>query len=367
MRTLGSFIKKEFLHILRDPLSLLMMCLFPLVQMAVLSYAVSTEIKHIPFVVMDEAQSADSRALVEKLRGNAYFEWVGEVKGPGELEGAFRKGLCAMGVVFPPGFGGEPLRGDVLEVQVLVDASDPNQAAAMANYLQAEVMDHLRAGGQAKEPGSGIVTEVKMLYNPQLLSSFSIVPGLQGMVLLLICATMTSIAVVREKELGTMEVLLVSPLRPRVIIIAKAIPYVLVSLVDVALILVLSNVAIGVPIRGNLALLLAFSLVYIFTSLSIGMLISTIAETQQTAMIAAGVGLMLPAILLSGLVFPVESMPGALRVLSHVVPARWFIEALRDVMIKGLGFEAVWRQFLILSGMCAFFTVVSIKKFKNKL
>jgi ABC-2 type transport system permease protein len=331
------------------------MFLFPIVLMTILSYAVSNEIKNIPYVVMDMSKSEESLALVEKLNANTYFRWKGDVYTAEELEGSFRKGLCAMAIVIPAGFGHEAFHSGVSDIQVLVDATDPNQASMMVNYFQAEV------------GGTSIVTEVKMLYNPQLLSAFNIVPGLQGMALLLICAMMTSIAVVREKELGTMEILLVSPLKPQVIIFAKTIPYLVVSIADVVLILVLSNVLLGVPINGNIVLLMTLSLIYIFTALSIGMWISTVTGTQQTAMIAAGVGLMLPTLLLSGLIFPIDSMPGILRLISHMVPARWFIEALRDVMIKGLGFGAIWKQFFILLGMCVFFMVVSIKKFKNRL
>jgi ABC-2 type transport system permease protein len=367
MKTLRSFIKKEFLHILRDPLSLLIMFLFPIILMTVLSYAVSTELKHIPYVVVDMSKSAASAALTEKLNANTYFRWRGNVGTAEEAERSFRRGLCAMAIVIPPGFGREALRPGASDIQVLVDATDPNQASGMVNYLQAEIMDYQQAGSRGAGAAGGIATEVKMLYNPQLLSSFSIVPGLQGMVLLLICAMMTSIAVVREKELGTMEILLVSPLSPGIIIFAKAIPYLVVSLADVVLILVLSNVLLGVPVNGSIVLLMTFSLIYIFTALSIGMLISTVASTQQTAMIAVGVGLILPTLLLSGLIFPIDSMPGILQVLSHVVPARWFIEALRNVMIKGLGFGAVWQQFFILSGMCIFFMAVSIKKFRSRL
>lgn len=206
-----------------------------------------------------------------------------------------------------------------------------------------------------------------MLYNPQMLSTFSIVPGLKGMVLLLICTLMTSIAVVREKELGTMEILLVSPLKPQVIIFAKAIPYLLISIIDVLLILLLSNHALDVPINGNVLLLMLLALIYIFTALALGMLISTITRTQQAAMIAAGVGLLLPSLLLSGLIFPIEGMPKILQGLSYIIPARWFIEALRDVMIKGLGFEAIWKQLLILSGMCIVLMTAGVKNFKSRL
>ncbi|MDR2056893.1 MAG: ABC transporter permease [Dysgonamonadaceae bacterium] len=367
MKTLLSFIKKEFYHILRDPLSLLIMFLFPIILMTILSYAVSTEVRNIPYVVMDMSKSQESRELIEKLNGNAYFRLKSNVNTVQEVEAAFQKGVCSMAIVIPAGFGSEPVHSGASDIQVMVDATDPNQASMMVNYFQAELMDYRQAKRRTAGTEAVVVTEVKMLYNPQLLSAFNIVPGLQGVVLLLICAMMTSIAVVREKELGTMEILLVSPLKPQVIIFAKVIPYLVVSIVDVALILVLSNVVLGVPVNGSIALLMTFSLIYIFTALSMGMLISTVAGTQQTAMVVVGVGLMLPTLLLSGLIFPIDSMPGILRVLSNFVPARWFVEALRGVMIKGLGFDAVWKPFFILLGMCIFFMAAGIKKFKNRL
>jgi ABC-2 type transport system permease protein len=365
MKILLSFVRKECCHILRDPLTLLVMFGLPIVLMTVLGYAVSTELKNIPCTVMDLSQSQESRALIERLDANAYFQLKQPVHTPAAVEDAFRKGLCAMAIIIPESFGREMLRSGTSDIQALIDASDPNQASVMAGYLRQATAGYRTANAQPS--GTAIVTEVKMLYNPQMLSTFSIVPGLQGMVLILICAMMTSIAVVREKELGTMEILLVSPLRPQVIILAKAIPYLVISVADVVLILLLSGYVLGVPVRGSLWLLSLLSLIYIFTALSMGTLISTVARTQQTAMVAAGVGLMLPTLLLSGLIFPVDSLPVVLRVVSHAIPARWFIDASRDVMIKGMGFEAVRQPFFILLGMCVFFTAAGIKRFNNRL
>ena len=367
MRKLFSFTKKEFYHILRDPLTLLIMFVMPVMLMSILSYAVSTDIKNIPLVVLDQSKTTDSKELTEKISANAYFKLKANCNTAEEVENAFRKGLCAMAIIIPSGFGNEPLHSGVSDIQVMVDASDPNQASTMANYFQAEIMDYQQAKNKSAGGNASIKTEVKMLYNPQMLSTFNIVPGLKGMVLLLICTLMTSIAIVREKELGTMEILLVSPLKPQVIIFAKAIPFLIISIVDVILILLLSNLVLHVPINGSVALLMFLALVYIFTALALGMLISTITQTQQAAMIAAGVGLMLPSLLLSGLIFPIEGMPAILRGISHIIPARWFIDALRKVMIKGLGFEAIWEQFLILLGMCVVLLTVSIKKIKSRL
>ena len=367
MKKLFSFTKKEFFHILRDPLTLLIMFVMPVMLMSILSYAVSTDIKNIPFVVLDQSKSTDSKELIEKFNANAYFVLKANCNTAKEVENNFQKGLCAMAIIIPSGFGSEPLHSGVSDIQVMVDASDPNQASTMANYFQAVVMDYQQAKNKSAGVSASIKTEVKMLYNPQMLSTFNIVPGLQGMVLLLICTLMTSIAIVREKELGTMEILLVSPLKPHVIIFSKAIPFLIISIADVILILLLSHLVLSVPINGSVMLLMLLALVYIFTALSLGMLISTITQTQQAAMITAGVGLMLPTLLLSGLIFPVEGMPAILRGISQIIPAKWFIDALRKVMIKGLGFEAIWKQFAVLLGMCIILFTVSIKNFKNRL
>lgn len=367
MKKLLSFIRKEFYHILRDPLTLLIMFALPVILMSILSYAVSTEIKNIPFVVLDQSRSADSKKLIEKLNANAYFELKGNMHTAEEVEQAFQKGTCAMAIIIPSDFGNAAIHSGVSDIQMMVDASDPNQASTMANYFQAEVQDFQQSKNKSTAARSAIHIDTKMLYNPQMLSTFSIVPGLKGMVLLLICTLMTSIAIVREKELGTMEILLVSPLKPQVIIFAKAIPYLVISIIDVMLILLLSNQVLDVPINGSVALLMLLALIYIFTALALGMLISTVTETQQAAMIAAGVGLMLPSLLLSGLIFPIESMPKVLQGVSYIIPARWFIEALRDVMIKGLGIAAIWKQLFILLCMCIVLMTVSIKKFKSRL
>ena len=368
MKKLISFIRKEFYHILRDPLTLLIMFVLPIILMSILSYAVSNEIKSIPFVLLDQSQSTSSKKLIEKLDANAYFDLKGNLNTAEEVENSFKKGLCSMAIIIPSDFGSEPIHSGISNIQVMVDASDPNQASTMVNYIQAEFMAFQQE--QAKNAGglrSTINTTVKMLHNPQMLSTYNIVPGLQGMVLLLICTLMTSIAVVKEKELGTMEILLVSPLRPHVIIFAKAIPYLVISIADVLMILLLSNTVLMVPINGSILLILSLALIYTFTALALGMLISIVTKTQQAAMIAAGVGLMLPSLLLSGLIFPIEGMPVLLRKVSYIIPARWFIEALRDIMIKGLGFAAIWKQFIILFGMCCVLMTVSIKKFKNRL
>lgn len=368
MNTLQSFIRKEFKHILRDPLTLLIMFAMPVVLMFILSYAVSTEINNVKVLVWDKAHSPESARLIEEIDAGKNFTLCGNINSENAVDKAFRTGACDVILVIPGDFASEPQHSGSSDVQVLLDATNPNQATTISNYMQAVITNYNAAENNSPEiAAAGINLDIKMLYNPQMKSSYNIVPGLQGMILLLICSLMTSIAVVREKESGTMEILLVSPVKPSTIIFAKAIPYLVVSIVCVIFILLLSVFVMHVPIHGNLLLLALLSLTFIFTSLALGLLISSITDSQQTAMMLAGMGLMMPSMLLSGLIFPISGMPAVLQWISAIVPARWFIDALRNVMIKGLGFDSITKEFSILLGMCIFFMFVSIKKFKARL
>jgi len=361
-----SFIRKEIYHITRDPLTLMIMLFLPVVMLLILGFAVSTEIKNTSFVVLDESKTQTTRELIQKLDANQYFNLSGYLYTESQVEESFKSGIAKAALIIPSTFGNEAARMGT-EIQIMVDASDPNEASTIVNYFQLVIMQYLQEQQSDTASSPLINTQVKMLYNPQMQSAYNIVPGMIGMLMMLICALMTSISVVREKELGTMEILLVSPLKPAAIMFAKAVPYLAVAFFDVILVLILAYFILDVPIAGNLFVILLLGVVYTFSALALGLLISTITQTQQTAMIASGVGLMLPSMLLSGLIFPISSMPTILQWISYIIPARWFIEALRDVMIKGLGFEAVWKQFLVLSFMALLLMTVSIRKFKNRL
>ncbi len=366
MKQFVSFIRKEIYHITRDPLTLAIMFLLPLVMLLILGFAVSTEIKNTSFVVLDQSRSVTTGTFIEKLDANEYFHLADYLDNEDQVEESFRRGDAKMALIIPSSFGNDLGRTGT-DIQVVVDASDPNEASTIVNYFQLMLIQYQQEQAKASPGAPAINTQVKMLYNPQMKSAYNIVPGMIGMLMLLICALMTSISVVREKEMGTMEILLVSPLKPATIMFAKAVPYLVVAFIDVIFILILANLILEVPIVGNIFLILFLGIVYTFSALALGLLISTVTQTQQTAMIASGVGLMLPSMLLSGLIFPVSSMPDILQWISCIIPARWFIEALRDVMIKGLGFEAVWKQFTILLFMAVILMNVSIRKFKNRL
>ena len=244
-------------------------------------------------------------------------------------------------------------------VQLVFDASNPNTASAGAGYMQSILL----AGQQS----GAAMPETRLLYNPQMKSAYNFVPGIMGLIFILICAMMTSVSIVREKETGTMEVLLVSPVRPIRIIFAKMIPYFLLSCFNLVTILLLARFVLGMPVAGSVAGLVGMSLLYLLLALALGLFISTVADTQVTAMLVSGMLLMLPVIMLSGMVFPIENMPGVLQWVSCVIPARWYIDAVRKLMIEGLPFRAVLREFFILAGMTALLIGVALKKFNDKL
>ncbi len=366
MKQFFSFIRKEVYHIARDPLTLVIMLVLPVVLLLILGFAVSTEFKNTSFVVLDESKSTTSSQLIEKLNGNSYFSLSGYLHSGEEIETAFQKGECKMAIIIPSDFGSNLLYRSETDIQIMVDASDPNEASTLVNYFQLILLEFQKENS-TQINAQFINQEVKMLYNPQMKSAYNFVPGLIGMIMMIICAMMTSVSIVREKEVGTMEILLVSPLKPTNIILAKAIPYLIVAILDVISILCMAYFILDVPIAGNIFLIMLLSFVFTFSALALGMLISSITETQQAAMIVSAVGLMLPSMLLSGLIFPIESMPSILQGISYIIPARWFIEALRDVMIKGLGFTSIWVEFSILTFMTLILLTASIKKFKNRL
>lgn len=361
-----SFIRKEIYHITRDPLTLVIMLVLPVLMLMILGYAVSTEIKNTPFVVLDESKTPVTQRFIEKIRTNEYFSLTDYIDSVEDIEKSFREGTAKMAIIIPSTFGSDLGRAGS-DIQVMVDASDPNEASTITNYFQLLLMQYQQEAMTNNQYIPFIQAEAKMLYNPQMKSAYNIVPGMIGMLMMLICALMTSISVVREKELGTMEILLVSPLKPVTIMFAKAVPYLAIAFIDVILVLIIASTVMNVPIAGSIFLILLLSFIYTFSALALGLLISTITQTQQTAMIASGVGLMLPSMLLSGLIFPVSSMPDILQWLSYIVPARWFIDALRNVMIKGLGFDAIWLQFSVLLFMAFVLMAISIRKFKSRL
>ncbi len=367
MKQFLTFIRKEFHHVFRDPKTLLMLFGIPVAQILLFGFALSNEIKNSKIVVVDYAKDAASQQLVQKIKASAYFDIRESLMSHEQIDEAFRSGHIKLAVVIPANFNENLDHLHKAQLQVIADASDPNTATALTNYLTGIVNDYQLQLFKTAQLPLRIIPEVRMLYNPQLKGATNFVPGVIALVMMLICVMMTAISIVREKELGTMEILLVSPFNPIMVVISKAVPYLFLSLVNLTTILLLSVFLLDLPINGSLLLLYAESTLFILTCLAIGLLISTKTESQQAAMMISLMGMMLPTLLFTGFMFPIENMPVPLQVISNIVPSRWYYIIVKSVMIKGLGIQQIWRETLILSGMLLFFTALSIKNFKIRM
>ena len=367
MRQLLIFIRKEFLHVFRDRKTLLMLFGLPIAQIVLFGFALSNEIKDSRIALVDYSKDAATTKLIGKIEASHYFDIQRTLASAEQLNAAFKRGDIKMAVIFPPGFGDDLIHTGKATLQVIADASDPNQATTITNYLGSIVTDFNGELAQDAQQPMQILPQMQMLYNPELRGAPNFVPGVMALVLMLVCTMMTSVAIVREKELGTMEILLVSPFKPIYIVISKLAPNLLISIVNLFIILVLSDIFLDLPVKGSMLLLLFCSILFIMTSLSIGLLLSIHAKTQQAAMMGSLMGMMLPTMLLTGFLFPIENMPLFLRVLSNLVPSRWYFIIVKRVMLKGLGFGAVWKETSILAGMTLFLFVISLRNFKIRL
>lgn len=370
MNRFAAFIKKEFRHILRDRRTLLILFGMPVMQVLLFGFVLTNEIKNAAIAVLDPSKDSESIALVNKLTSSGYFKLEKNLTSAEDLEPAFRTGKIKMAVVFPDNFS-QKLQTSEAQLQLVGDASDPNTATTLVNYANAIVADFQ----QEKAETSGIIhhtsfiiqTESRMRYNPEQKGAFNFVPGVMTLILMLVSAMMTSITIAREKELGTMEVLLVSPLKPIQIILGKTAPYLALSFLNAVVVVLLGIVVFGMPMSGSVLLLAAECLLYMFVALSLGIFISTRAKDQMTAMFMSALGLMMPTMLLSGFIFPRESMPLPLQVIGTAIPATWFNPIVKGIMIKGVGLEVLWKETLVLGGMAVFFLALSMKNFKDRL
>lgn len=366
MKQFLAFVLKEFKHIARDRWTLLILLGIPVAQILLFGFAITTEVRSTPTAVYAPRGQA-AREITAELEASPYFSVVYEVTSPQELDSLFRGGHIRLAVAFDPQFDSDLHQTGEAKIQLIADGSDPNQARTLVGYATALIASYQeRLLGEHRAPVL-LETEARMLYNPQAKSAYNFVPGVMGIILTLICAMMTAIAIVRERELGTMEVLLVSPIRPLYIILAKAVPYFTLSLVNLITILLLSAFVLGVPIQGSLLLLCGISMLYILLALSLGLMISTLVESQVAAILTSGMVLMSPAMIFSGLMFPIESMPTVLQWISTLMPARWYIVAMRKVMIQGSGLEHVGLEVLILTLMTILLLIVSLRNFKIRL
>ncbi len=367
MKRLFSFIIKEFKHILRDSRVLLILFGMPVVQVLIFGFALTNEIKNSKVIVIDYSKDEISKKMVNKIEANKYFEIIEHTDNKNIILDYFRQGKIKAAIIFPQHFSYDISNSRGSQIQIITDATDVNFANSIKNYISAIINECLTELVLGKDKRLTILPQIKMLYNPQLKGAPNFVPGVMSMVMLLVCVMMTAIAIVREKEMGSMEVLLTSPVSPVLMIISKVVPYFVISTIDLCLILLLSVYILDLPVQGSLFLLVAESLLFIITCLIIGILISIRTSSQQIAMLISLVGMMMPAVFLSGFMFPIENMPYVLQLFSNLVPSKWFYIIVKDIMLKGAGFEIIWKETLIIAFMMFLFLLVSFKTFKVRL
>lgn len=366
MKAFRGFVRKESFHILRDRRTLLVLLLLPVAAVLLFGFAVRTDVEDVRVAIVDPAPDAATIDFRGRLVGGGIFEIVTVLESTSHLDALFQRGAVQQAIVFRAGFAERLGRGEAAEVMVITDATDPNTGAAIRAYTTTLVRDYesdlVGAAG-----GVRIIPRVRMRFNPSMESAKLFVPGLIAFVLTIVCALMTAISLTREKETGTMEVLLVSPLRPWQIIVGKVLPYLGLGFVNALTVLALAYVVFAVPVNGSLLLLLLECLLYVLTSLAIGVMISTRTSSQRVAMMAALAGMLMPTLMLSGFIFPIESMPPVLQWVSNIIPAKWFLVIVRGIMLKGVGLEILWRETLVLAGMTAVLLAVSVRSFRVRL
>ena len=357
-----AFVKKESIHILRDTRTMLVVMCIPVVLMVLFGFAISTEVNNINVAVVAPNKTDGVMDAVNRLTENPYFTFKGFIEN-NEADSYLRSGKVHAVVVFTPDFDARVMQlnagiKDTPAIQLLLDAANVNTAGAATGYLQNILM------GNASQQS---LFETRMLFNPQMKSAYNFVPGIMGLIFILVCAMMTSVSIVREKEVGTMEVLLVSPVRPVKIIFAKMIPYFVISCIVLGSILVLAHYLLDVPMSGGIGGIIAISMLYLLLALSLGLLVSNIAKTQVAALLISAMVMMMPMLLLSGMMFPIENLPKFFQVVSNTIPARWYIDAIRKMMIQGLPLLDVWQDIVILMSMTVALLGISLKKFNDKL
>ena len=346
-----SFLKKEFKHIYRDSRTMLILLIMPMVMIYLFGFAITTEVKNSRVALIDQAKDEYSQQIRQAIDANAYFSVVQDKEDYDNLPDLLQSGKADVLVLISKEH----------EIQLLTDGSEPNMAQSRAGYLQ-----RILQGQEQDSYAEDFDVTSRMLYNPQLKSEYNFVPGLIGMLILLVCAMMTSLSIVKEKEMGTMEVLLASPLHPLTIIVAKLIPYFVVSCVNLITVLLLAEFVLNVPVEGSVAVLLGISVVYILVSLLLGLLISIAVNTQLAAMFISLL-LIIPTMYLSGWTFPIESMSETLQHVSCLVPARWYMDATRKIMIQGAEAQYIWKDFAVLCLDCVALMAISWKLFKTRL
>lgn len=362
------FTQKEFYHIYRDTWTMMVLLVLPILMILLFGFGITTEIKNAKFAVYDPSRDMATQKIIDKIKTSEYFTLEAYLDDPNQIEDIFQKGEIGMVIVFGERFYENMVHTGDAQILLIADGTDPNTASTLTSYASRLVasFQQEQMGAAAQLPYQ-IKTEVKLLYNPTMKGAYSTVPGVMGMILMLICAMMTSVSIAKEKEMGTMEVILVSPMPPILIILSKVLPYFTISIINFFTILILGVFVLKVPIVGSIWLLTLLAVLFIFVSLALGLLISSLVEKQIAALLISVMGLMLPVVLLSGLMFPIDNMPIVLQGLAQLIPAKWFIVAVKAVMIKGLGITAILKELAVLTLMAVVLIAASLKKFKTRL
>lgn len=367
MRRFFGFVKKEFQHIFRDVRTLVILFGLPVVMIILFGYVVSNDIRDVKVGIWDKSRDQATSKAIQKIFSSGYFVPAGYIESEEEVESLFRSGKAKVVVVFEDNFERNLQAEKQAAIKLITDASDANSAQLAQTYLQGVLASYFQSMNRDIVIPWQVNVHSRMYYNEEMKGVYMFIPGLMALILMLISALMTSVTITREKEFGTMELLLASPLKPREIILGKVAPYVLLSFVNALTIIVLGNLVFDVPVVGSVWVLLLECMLFITLALSLGVLISTVAKTQQIAMVISLLGLMLPTILLSGFIFPIDNMPSILRVISNIMPARWFIVIVKNIMLKGTDFAFIWKETLIMMGMTLFFILAAMRRFKIRL
>ena len=351
MKEFWSFIIKETQHIMRDRRTMMILFGMPIILMLIFGFAISTDVRNVRTVVIMSQIDHQTQRMINALDESEYFKVLYKVHTPAEAEQLIRNQKADMGIVFSTDFASK-----YGGVQLITDGTDPNMAQQWTTYANAVINNT-----EAK------AVNTKLLYNPQMKSTYNFVPAIMGTLLMLVCAMMTSISIVREKEKNTMEVLLVSPTKPLMIIIAKAVPYIVLAFIILIVILLMSTFVLGVPVEGSLFWIFVVSTLYILLALSLGLLISTIAKTQLVALLLSAMVLLTPIMMLSGMMFPIESMPEILQYVSAIIPTRYYTSAMRKLMIMGVGIENIYFEIIVLTSMLIGLMSLALAKFNKRL
>ncbi|HEY9262730.1 ABC transporter permease [Chitinophaga sp.] len=367
MKQFFAFIRKEFFHVFRDRRTLLIMFGLPVAQIVLFGFALTSEVKDITLTIVDNSRDVNTQQLIGKIKSSSYFVVEESTIDYNAIRDSFKKGTAKCALIFPAHFGDDLQHVGKAQIQIITDGSDPNTAKTVVNYITAITTAYQQEISPTAHLPYMIIPEARMLYNEEGNGSLNFIPGVMALVLMIVCTALTSVSVVREKELGTMEILLVSPFKPLMVLIAKAIPYLILSLANFILILVLAVFVLNVGIKGSILLLFLESMLFIITCLSLGLLISNATDSQQTALLISMMGMMIPTMIFTGFMFPLENMPKVFQIISHIVPSRWYFLIVKAVMLKGLGFEYVWKETLVLLGMTALALTIALRNFKTRL